>query len=383
MVKKIAILGCTGSIGLSTLEIVRHYKDDFKIVGLAARKSVEAMQRLVAEFDPEVVSLFDAGAATELESRLDFKRKVLTGVEGAVEVACNSGADLVISAIVGASGLLPTLEAIRHKKDVAIANKEALVMAGSLVTQEAHRHGVRLLPVDSEHSALQQCLEHRPAQEVRRLILTASGGPFLRLPADQMSRVTVKDALKHPTWNMGPKITVDSATLMNKGLEVIEAKWLFGEDASKIEIVIHPQSIVHSLVEFVDGSMFAQMNHNDMKIPIQYAMSWPKRLPNISRYLDLAKIGQLQFEAPDLNRFPAIRLAYDVARMGGTAAAVMNAANEVAVEEFLQQRLSFDRIVPLVESVVAGHSNIKKPTLEDILESDRWARETALAIKVS
>jgi len=265
---------------------------------------------------------------------------------------------------------------------VAIANKEVLVMAGVLVTQEARRRGVQLLPVDSEHCALYQCLENRPGDEVRRLILTASGGPFLRTTAEELKKVTVQDALKHPTWSMGPKITVDSATLMNKGLEVIEAKWLFDTEPDKIEIVVHPQSIVHSLVEFTDGSLLAQMNYNDMNIPIQYVLSWPKRLPNISKYLDLAKIGQLQFEKPDEKRFPALRLAYEVARSGPTAATVMNAANEIAVDAFLKELLPFDRIVPVVESVVEKHRTSEQPTLEEILEIDRWARaETQQIVK--
>ncbi len=376
--KKIAILGCTGSIGESTLDIVRHYPNDFQIVGLAARKAVDQMASLVEEFSPPAVALFEPEAAAELRSRLGGRVKVLDGMEGLLQVACESGADLVVSAIVGAAGLLPTWEAIRRKKTIAIANKEILVMAGGLITQEARRLGVQLLPVDSEHCALHQCLANSSQGEVRRLILTASGGPFLRTKAEDLHNVRVQDALRHPTWSMGPKITVDSATLMNKGLEVIEARWLFDQPAKKIEIVIHPQSIVHSLVEFVDGSMLAQMNHNDMRIPIQYALSWPKRIPNVSRYLDLAKIGQLQFESPDPKKFPAIQLAYEVAKMGGTAAAVMNAANEIAVEEFLQQRLPFDRIVPLVESVLSDQRNNQEPTLEDILSADKWAREAAL-----
>ena len=375
--KKIVILGCTGSIGESTLDIVRHYRQDFEVVGLAAGKAVEPMARLAKEFQPRMVALFDQDAALQLKSRVDGNVQVRAGMDGLCEVACETGADLVVSAIVGAAGLLPTLQAIRSKKTIAIANKESLVMAGSLITQEAHRAGVQLLPVDSEHCALHQCLEKAKRSEVRRLILTASGGPFLRTKADHLKKVTVGDALKHPTWNMGPKITVDSATLMNKGLEVIEARWLFDQEAGKIEILIHPQSIVHSLVEFVDGSMMAQMNVNDMKIPIQYALSWPRRIPNVSRYLDLAKAAPLQFEAPDPEKFPALRLAYDVAKKGGTAAAVMNAANEIAVEEFLHERLSYERIVPLVESVVADHRNVDQPALDDILEADRWARETA------
>jgi 1-deoxy-D-xylulose-5-phosphate reductoisomerase len=376
--KKIALLGATGSIGKSTREIVRHYQEDFQIVGVAARRNVEEMVCVMEEFNPPFVAMFDHDAAAKLQPRLKGDQRVLEGLEGIVEVACESGADLVVSAIVGASGLLPTLEAIRRKKNIAIANKEVLVMAGGLVTSEAKRHGVKLLPVDSEHSALYQCLDNRPSNEVKRLMLTASGGPFLRKSAEELKHVTVEEALKHPTWDMGPKITVDSATLMNKGLEVLEAMWLFDVAPEKIDILVHPQSIVHSCVEFVDGSVMAQMNDNDMKIPIQYALSWPKRLPNIARDLDLTKVGTLQFESPDPKRFPAIRLAYEVARMGPTAAAVMNAANEVAVEAFLNKRIAFDRIVPLVEGVLEKHRVIAQPTLQDILEVDRWARASTL-----
>ncbi len=378
MTKKIAILGCSGSIGESTLDIVRHYPGDLQVVGLAARKATDKLAAQIREFRPSLVSLHDADAAARLKAAVGDACRVVSGPQGAVQVACETGADIVVSAIVGAGGLLPTVEAIRRKKTIAIANKEVLVMAGPVVTEEARKHGALLLPVDSEHCALHQCLQGRHNGEVRRLILTASGGPFLRRKAADLKNVSVEEALKHPTWSMGPKITVDSATLMNKGLEVIEAKWLFDLGTDKIDVLVHPQSIVHSLAEFVDGTMIAQMCDNDMRIPIQYALFWPSRRPNICRYLDLAQIGTLQFEKPDLAQFPALRLAYAVAREGGTSAAVLNAANEVAVQEFLERRLAFDRIVPLVESVLEEHKTIPRPTLEDILQADRWARDVAI-----
>ena len=375
--KKIVILGSTGSIGVNTLRVIENLKDRFQVIGLAAKKNVNLLEKQIRKFHPKVVALTDRKSAQELRGR--FKSiKVLSGEEGLIKVARLKETDLVVSAIVGASGLIPTLEAIKARKKIALANKEALVMAGEIVMQEAHKRGVEILPVDSEHSAIFQCLKKEGRKKVSRIILTASGGPFFNYSLKQLKSVTPQEALRHPTWEMGKKITIDSATLMNKGLEVIEAHYLFGVDIDRIEVVIHQEAIVHSLVEFVDGTMLAHLGAPDMRLPIQYALTCPERLPNPLKRLDLVKIKKLTFQKPDTRKFPCLKLAYEAARIGGTAPAVLNAANEIAVSLFLKRKVGFMKIPKMIEKVLHRHKPIKNPVLSEILKADAWAREGVL-----
>jgi 1-deoxy-D-xylulose-5-phosphate reductoisomerase len=375
--KRVVILGSTGSIGESALKVARDLSDRMEVVGLAAGRSAEALLRQAHEFKPRAVALFDT---TELES---VRRQLPTGVachggaEGLIELATLAEADMVLVSIVGTAGLAPALAAIRAGKELAVASKEILVMAGEEVTREAAKHKVPLLPVDSEHNAIFQCLVGEPSRHVRRLILTASGGPFRQTSAADLAKVTPAQALKHPTWSMGRKITIDSATLFNKGLEMIEARWLFGVPMEQVDVVVHPQSIVHSLVEFVDGSQLAQLSHSDMCFPIQYAVTYPDRLPNCLKPLDLAQVGSLHFEAPDVTRFPALRLAREAGTKGGTLPAVLNAANEIAVPAFLEGRMLFPAIWETVEAVMQAHENVEHPSLDRIIQADAWAREVA------
>jgi len=377
--RSVAVLGSTGSIGVSTLALIERFPDRFRAVALAAGRNMEVLAAQVSRHDPELVSVADASAAAELRSRVhDFAGRIMVGPEGPRAVATHAQATIVVSALVGALGLEPTLAAIAAGKDVALANKEVLVVAGELVTRAAREHGVALLPVDSEHNAIFQALQGHDRAEVKRIILTASGGPFLHHSAAELARVTIADALKHPTWKMGPKITVDSATLMNKGLEVIEAHWLFGVEAARIDVVIHPQSIIHSMVEYVDGSVLSQMAVPDMTIPIGYALAYPVRLPLAHlRPLDLPAAGALTFVAPDRERFPCLGLAYRALDVGGTMPAVLNAANEVAVERFLAEDIGYGDIPVLVASVMAAHSPVAARDLETLLDADRWARAAA------
>ncbi len=375
--KKVVVLGSTGSIGVNTLKVIEGLRNRFQIIGLAARKNIELLEKQIRKFHPEVVALADKKSAQELRGR--FKSmKVLDGEEGLIEVARLKEADLVVSAIVGASGLIPTLEAIRAGKRVALANKEALVMAGEIIMSEAHKKGVKILPIDSEHSAIFQCLKKERRKKVSRIILTASGGPFLNYSLSRLKLVTPQEALRHPTWEMGKKITIDSATLMNKGLEVMEAHHLFGIDIDRIEVVIHKEAIVHSLVEFVDGTILAHLGVPDMRLPIQYALSYPERLPNPLKRLDLVKIKKLTFQKPDTRRFPCLKLAYEAARIGGTAPTVLNATNEVAVSLFLKRKIRFIEIPKMIEKILKQHKPIKEPTLNEILKADAWARREAL-----
>lgn len=372
--KAIAIIGSTGSVGQNTAEIVRLHRGRFRVVTLAARQNTELLLKQAREFRPRLVCLFDSQRAHEIERPL--KRlgiRLVTGEEGLSVAATYPEAEQVIFALVGAQGLEPILRAIRAGKNVAIANKEPLVMAGELLVREAHRKGVNLLPIDSEHSGLWQCLEGRQTDSVRKLILTSSGGPFLKRKGS-LARVTVKEALRHPKWRMGPKITVDSATLMNKGLEVIEAANLFRLDVDKIEVLIHPEAVVHALVEFIDGSHLAQLAVTDMRLPIQYALSFPTRLNHLFPGLDLVKVGALHFEKPDLRRFPCLGFGYEAKRRGGTLPAVVNGANEVAVSAFLTEKISFLGIPKLIERAMSRHRVKASPSLADILEADRWAR---------
>jgi 1-deoxy-D-xylulose-5-phosphate reductoisomerase len=377
--KSIAILGSTGSVGATTLDIVSRFPERFRVVAMAAGYNLDLMAEQVRRFEPELVSVATPELARELTARVRPRRlTILSGTEGATAVATHPQAQLVVSALVGALGLRPTLAAIRSGKDVAFANKEVLVIAGELMTRAVRQYGVRLLPVDSEHNAIFQCMQGRPDNMLRRIILTASGGPFRQWPAERFAWITVKDALKHPTWRMGNKITIDSATLMNKGLEVIEAHWLFDLDPERISVVIHPQSIVHSMVELVDGSVIAEMAIADMAIPVAFALAYPERLelPHL-KPLSLVDHVNLVFEEPDLTRFPCLRLGYEALRAGGTMAACMNAANEELVAGFLAGQTRFIDIPRHLETVMQRHSNYGAHTLEDLLEADQWARLAA------
>lgn len=375
--RKVLVLGSTGSIGHSALKVAQDIPDRMEIVGLAAQRSVEALVRQVAETGVKQVAVTDAQAAERARQLLPADVEIFDGSRGLVDLVKATEADLVLVAIVGTAGLEPALEAIRLGKDLAVASKEILVMAGEAVMGAAKAQGVWVLPVDSEHNAIYQCLEGRDPAHVRRLLLTASGGPFRKADAAELEHVTVAQALKHPTWNMGRKITIDSATLFNKGLEMIEARWLFDVPMSRVDVVVHPQSIVHSMVEFVDSSVLAQLSHSDMCFPIQYAVTWPDRVSNTLPPLDFARLAALHFEAPRVDVFPALRLAREAGEAGGTLPAVLNAANEVAVEAFLNERLKFPAIWATVEKVMQKHSNVEHPSLEAIIEADAWARRVA------
>jgi len=374
--RTIAILGSTGSVGVTTLDVVSRFRDRFRVAALGAGRNIDLLAAQVRSFAPELVAVADEASAQRLRERLGPATPcIMIGLEGAVAVATHPSAELVVSAMVGALGLRPTLRAIESGKDIAFANKEVLVMAGEVVTRAAHSYSIHLLPVDSEHNALFQCLDGRPRTAIKRLILTASGGPFRTLPIERFTQVTVAEALKHPIWNMGSKITIDSSTLMNKGLEVIEAYWLFGVEADRIAVVVHPQSVIHSMVEMVDGSVLAEMAVPDMAIPAAYALAYPERLPlSHLRPLSLLDCGPLTFEAPDLERFPCLRLAYEALRAGGTMPACLNAANEELVAGFLNHRLRFPEIWQHLETVMERYSNSPARTLEDVLEADSWAR---------
>ena len=376
--KRVVVLGATGSIGDSTLKVAHDIPERMEIVGLAANSNAEKLVAAANKMRPEAICLVDETKIDILQRELDYQPRIFTGEVGLRELACLTNADMVLVAIVGTGGLRPALAAIEAGKDLAVASKEILVMAGEIVMREARDHGVRVLPVDSEHNAIFQCLDGRPS-EVRRIILTASGGPFRETPSNQLADVTVEEALKHPTWDMGPKITIDSATLFNKGLEMIEAHWLFGVEMNRVEIVIHPQSIVHSMVEFADGSTLAQLSHSNMCFPIQYAVTWPDRVPNTLPPLDFSTLGKLEFEIPRYKDFPAIKLARRAGETGGTLPAVMNAANEVAVAAFLNRHLRFPQIWETVAQVMDRHHTVAHPDLDAILAADQWARAEATA----
>lgn len=378
--KKVVLLGSTGSIGTSTLKVARDIPDRIELIALAANRSVDALVTQVEENQVRHVALWKEKAAEIAATRLDSGVTIHSGEQGLIELAQLPEADMVIIAIIGTAGLRPALAAIEAGKDIAVASKEILVMAGQAVMNAAEKHGVNVLPIDSEHNAIYQCLEaNRDRAEVSRLILTASGGPFRQLPAGQLAEVTLEQALKHPTWDMGAKITIDSATLFNKGLEMIEARWLFQIPMPQVDVIVHPQSIVHSMVEFVDGSILAQLSHSDMCFPIQYAVTWPERVANSLEPLDFAKLKQLDFEAPRIDDFPALRLAREAGEAGGTLPAVLNAANEVAVDAFRNRKLSFPGIWQTVESAMGEHNAITEASLEQIIEADAWAREVSLA----
>ena len=379
--KKISILGSTGSIGQQTLDVVSQHPDKFRVVGLTAGENIQLLAGQIREFKPDAVSVRDKSLADSLREMIDGeKTEILHGQEGNCAVAGMEEAEQVVSSIVGASGLLPTLTAVKAGKDIALANKESLVVAGEIITREAERHGSIIIPVDSEHSAIFQALECGIRSQVKRIILTASGGPFLNASREEMEDVPVEVALRHPTWKMGSKITIDSATLMNKGFEVIEARWLFGFSARSISVWIHPQSIVHSMVEYIDGSLISQMSKPDMRIPIAYALTYPERIELNGHEATPGSFGELTFAEVDPEKFPSIPLAFSALEEGGTMPSVMNGANEVAVHEFLSERLCFTGIVNTVEKVMGLHKTRPADSLEAVLESDAWARETALAI---
>ena len=400
--KRVVILGATGSIGDSALKVAQDIPDRMEIVGVAANSNAEKLAAAANKVRAKAVCLVDESKIDILRGALECQPEIFAGEKGLCEIAAMADADMVLIAIVGTGGLRPALAAIEAGKDLAVASKEILVMAGEAVTEAAQKRGVNILPVDSEHNAIFQCLEGKRStlnaqrstskaepsalnvgrwtfdvSDVRRIILTASGGPFRELPAKDFESITVEQALKHPTWNMGPKITIDSATLFNKGLEMIEAHWLFGVEMKRVEVVIHPQSIVHSMVEFADGSTLAQLSYSDMCFPIQYAVTWPERVPNSLPPLDFGKLSKLEFATPRYDDFPALNLARQAGETGGTLPAVMNAANEIAVAAFLDRQVRFPQIWRMVEEVMNRHTNVAHPNLDAILRADQWAREEA------
>ncbi|MDQ6787640.1 MAG: 1-deoxy-D-xylulose-5-phosphate reductoisomerase [Acidobacteriota bacterium] len=381
--KAISILGSTGSIGCNTLKVV-DYLQEFRVVALGAGKNIEKLAEQIVQYQPEIVSCEDEFCAENLLQelhRLNAKiPKIELGEQGLIEVATHEKADIVVSATVGAVGLVPTLAALEAGKTVALANKETLVMAGELMTKTARENRAKILPVDSEHNAIHQCLRGEKRAEVKRLILTASGGPFRTKSKQEIENATRAEALNHPKWKMGDKITIDSATLMNKGLEVIEARWLFDFSADEIDILVHPESIVHSLIELVDGSIIAQMGATDMRHAIQYALTYPDRKPSAIPPLDLAKLSQLNFEAPDLDKFPCLVLAYKALKTGGTLPAAMNAANEIAVQAFLDDKIHLSDIPKIIESVMNNHKTTLAENLQVILAANNWARDAANGI---
>jgi len=374
--KRVVVLGATGSIGESSLKVARDIPERMEIVGLAANSNAEKLAAAANKVRPESVCLVDKTKIDVLRKAIEYKPRILAGEEGLREIAALTNADMVLVAIVGTGGLRPALAAIEAGKDLAVASKEILVMAGEIVMREARENSVHVLPVDSEHNAIFQCLDGR-SSDVRRIILTASGRPFRERPANEFVDLTPEQALKHPTWNMGPKITIDSATLFNKGLEMIEAHWLFGVEMKHVEVVIHPQSIVHSMVEFADGSTLAQLSYSDMCFPIQYAVTWPDRVPNTLPPLDFGKLSKLEFFTPRYDDFPALNLARCAGETGGTLPAVMNAANEIAVAAFLDRQVPFTRIWQTVQEVMDQHTSVAHPDLDEILRADQWARAEA------
>ena len=400
--KRVVVLGATGSIGDSAVKVASDIPERMQIVGLAANTNAEKLARVANEVRPEAVCLVDEGKIDSLRGALEYKPQIFTGDSGLSAIARLTNAEMVLVAIVGTGGLRPALAAIEAGKDLAVASKEILVMAGEAVTESARERGVKILPVDSEHNAIFQCLAGKRStfnaqrstlnsedstlnverwtldvSDVRRIILTASGGPFRSLPREEFNSITPEQALKHPTWNMGPKITVDSATLFNKGLEMIEAHWLFGVAMQQVEVVIHPQSIVHSMVEFADGSTLAQLSYSDMCFPIQYAVTWPDRVPNRLPPLDFSTLKKLEFEIPRYEDFPALNLARRAGDIGGTLPAVLNATNEMAVQAFLDRQIRFPQIWQTVETVMDAHRSVAHPNLETILQADQWARDEA------
>lgn len=375
MKKRVIILGSTGSVGRNTLDVLARMQDEWQLVGLAARSSHAMLAEQANRFRPPAIAITQESSAASLNASLAYAPKVLSGEDALTQLVETVDCDCVVSAVVGAAGLAGTLRAAELGRRIALANKEAMVIAGSLLMRLARRSGAEIIPVDSEHSAVFQAMHAGRAADVRKIYLTASGGPFRSWSAEGMEEITLEDALRHPTWNMGPKITIDSATMMNKALEIVEARWLFDLTPDRIDVVIHPESIIHSLVEFCDGSLVAQLGSPDMRTPIQYALTYPKRLPCPSEHLDLSKVRQLNLHPPDVERFPALRLGHEVALRGGTAGAVLNAANETAVEMFREGAVHFLDITRLTEQALKQHDFKDSPTLDELLRADRWARE--------
>jgi 1-deoxy-D-xylulose-5-phosphate reductoisomerase len=381
--KVLSILGSTGSIGTNALRVTSSFPSEFRVAGLSGGRNVALLASQIEQVYPAIASSGNEAVSAEVQSLLRqrgyrmARTKFVHGLEGHIQVSCHPESSIVVSAISGAAGLLPTYRALEQGKSIALANKETLVMAGELIMRKSQEKKVEIIPVDSEHNAIHQCLNGGRRREMRRLILTASGGPFRETPREELSSVTSEQALNHPTWRMGRKITIDSATLMNKGLEVIEASWLFGASAAEIAVVIHPQSVVHSMVEFIDGSILAQLGLTDMRMAIQYALTYPERWQSPLPYLDIYKLPTLEFSEPDLAKFQCLGLAYRALRAGGTAPAVLNAANEIAVEAFLNNSISFQEIAPIIESVLDMHVPQAASDLEAILKADAWAREEA------
>jgi len=379
--KKIAILGSTGSIGISALDVLGRYRDRFEVTGLTAWGNASDLKKQIIDHRPPIACIMDEEKARELSNDPSVKgTKIVWGTEGLIEIATRDDVDMVLSAIVGSAGLVPTYAAVEAGKDIALANKETLVAAGSIFMKEADRRGCKVFPVDSEHSAIFQSLSGQRREDVKRLVLTASGGPFRNKTRQELEMVTAGDALNHPTWSMGSKITIDSATLMNKGLEVIEARWLFDVTSDMIDVIIHPESIIHSMVEYVDGSVVAQLGVPDMKGPIAYALSWPERLDTGVKPLDLGVRGGLTFEEPDTDRFPALKLCYKALEMGGTAPAVASSANEIAVEAFLEGNIDFLHIPQIIEKVLLNHKVMEPENINDVLKADLWGRKEAMAV---
>ncbi|WP_019907680.1 1-deoxy-D-xylulose-5-phosphate reductoisomerase [Thermoanaerobacter indiensis] len=373
--KKVIILGSTGSIGTQTLDVIKNFRENFEIVGLTAYNNVELLSKQIREFNPKVVAVKDEDKANQLRENLKKNVEILTGSKGLQEIV-KYDADLVVVAVEGIAGLIPTVTAIQRGKDIALANKEVLVTAGQIVMDLVKKKDITLLPVDSEHSAILQCLRGNDKKEVSRLILTASGGPFRGKKKEDLRKVTVNEALNHPNWKMGKKITIDSATLMNKGFEVIEAKWLFDISEDKIDVIVHPQSIIHSMVEYIDGSVIAQLAAADMRIPIQYALNYPTRnYINGINFLDFSLTTQLTFEKPDLETFRCLSLAYEALKIGGTMTTVLNAADEIAVSLFLNKKIEFLQIAEIIDESMKEHNNIQNPTLDDIINVDKEVKE--------
>jgi len=376
--KKISILGSTGSIGLSTLDILEKHSDRFELIAITAWNNAPELKKQIVRYRPQLACIESEEKALELRSDPELKgTEILWGAKGLLKAATRDDLDMVVSAIVGSAGLVPTFAAVQAGKDIALANKETLVAAGSIFMKEAAKRGVRIFPVDSEHSAIFQSLAGQRREDVKKLILTASGGPFRLKSIKELENVSSEAALSHPTWSMGSKISIDSATLMNKGLEVIEARWLFDVDADLIDVVVHPESIVHSMVEYMDGAVISQMGTPDMKGPIAYALSWPERRDNGALGLDLAAVGALTFYEPDNDKFPALKLCYKALKMGGTAPCVLSAANEVAVEAFLDGKIGFMMIPTVAERVLSLHEVVNAETIQQVLDADNWARKMA------
>lgn len=379
MIKGLSILGSTGSIGVQALDVCKNL--NIRVVSLIANSNTKVMEEQIRQFKPEVAALFDEAAAEVLKFAVrDTDTKILSGMEGVLEAVTHIDADTVLTSVVGIAGLIPTIAAIEAGKNIALSNKETLVTAGSIITELVEKKGVKLFPVDSEHSAIFQCLAANRHEDVSKLILTASGGPFRGYTRAELENVTVEQALNHPNWSMGSKITIDSATMMNKGLEIIEAMWLFNVPAKQIEVVVHPESIIHSMVSYNDGSIMAQLGAPDMRIPIQLALTWPQRVENSFKRVDFQQLTKLTFEKPDFETFEALKLAYEAAKIGGTLPCAMNAANEVAVELFLKGKIKFLQITELINRVMKAHIVNSKPVLNDIIDTDRASRELARRI---